>query len=192
MRGSIDTGSMQQQRVCGCPNAASISNASPSSSSSSVPTLGSYRDGILAAPDNDAPAQAHLASNNPHQTQQVQRPIHLLRQPSFDPPPFNEEQPPPPMATPPPLYDHVIGTPSHDGLADYFERLSEFEVDQTDDQDMTRATNRGRVNVVNPRTLGGGIGRIFDIPRENFTFNPAAFGNAMTRRTENRTPIPGA
>jgi hypothetical protein len=46
----------------------------------------------------------------------------MLRNPSFNPPAFDAEEPPPPIATPPPLYDHVIGTPSHDGLADYFAR----------------------------------------------------------------------
>ena len=40
----------------------------------------------------------------------------------FNPPPFDAEEAPPPMVTPPPLYDHVVGTPSHDGLADYFDR----------------------------------------------------------------------
>ncbi|KUI60375.1 hypothetical protein VP1G_07588 [Cytospora mali] len=55
------------------------------------------------------------------------RPIHLLRYPSFDPPPFDAESPPPPMPTPPPNYDMVVGTPSVDGLADYFQRLSHYE-----------------------------------------------------------------
>lgn len=55
------------------------------------------------------------------------RPIHLMRYPSFDPPPFDAENPPPPMATPPPQYDIVVGTPSVDGLADYFQRLSRYD-----------------------------------------------------------------
>lgn len=54
------------------------------------------------------------------------RPIHLIRYPSFDPPPFNAE-PPPPLPTPPPNYDMVVGTPSVDGMADYFKRLSYYE-----------------------------------------------------------------
>lgn len=55
------------------------------------------------------------------------RPIHLIRYPSFDPPPFHADEAPPPMATPPPNYDIVVGTPSVDGMADYFKRLSYFE-----------------------------------------------------------------
>jgi hypothetical protein len=49
--------------------------------------------------------------------------MHLLRNPSFEPPPFDDEEPPPPLETPPPLYDHVFGTPSQDALADYFDRF---------------------------------------------------------------------
>lgn len=64
------------------------------------------------------------------------RPIHLIRYPSFDPPPFHAENPPPPMATPPPNYDIVVGTPSVDGMADYFKRLSYYE-----DQDATGLQN---------------------------------------------------
>jgi hypothetical protein len=46
----------------------------------------------------------------------------MLRAPSFNPPAFDADEPPPPIATPPPLYDNVVGTPSVDGLADYFAR----------------------------------------------------------------------
>jgi hypothetical protein len=112
-----------QQRVCGCPNAAAA-NVSPASSSGSVPTLsglqnyggfGSERGNAL--PDVARPQQAHLSNSAA-----VQRPIHMIRAPSFDPPAFDADEPPPPIVTPPPLYDNVIGTPSHDGLADYFAR----------------------------------------------------------------------
>lgn len=54
------------------------------------------------------------------------RPIHLMRYPSFDPPPFDADNPPP-LPTPPPNYDMVVGTPSVDGLADYFRRLSRYD-----------------------------------------------------------------
>lgn len=119
---------MEQQRVCGCPNAAAT-NVSPASSTGSVPTvenlniagtsgmLPAYPSDVLTpAPALARPPQAHLSGYQP------QRPIHMLRAPSFNPPAFDDEEPPPPLATPPPLYDHVIGTPSHDGLADYFAR----------------------------------------------------------------------
>jgi hypothetical protein len=124
------------QRVCGCPNAA-MSNTSRTSSAGSVPTLESTNgsDNLsapeIALPNLARPPQAHLSTNS---AAGIQRPIHMLRNPSFNPPAFDAEEPPPPIATPPPLYDHVIGTPSHDGLADYFARYvpgcsSESEVD---------------------------------------------------------------
>ncbi|KAK9458689.1 uncharacterized protein V1516DRAFT_630195 [Lipomyces oligophaga] len=37
------------------------------------------------------------------------RPIHLLRQPSMNPPPFDADIAPPPLVTPPPGYDDIIG-----------------------------------------------------------------------------------
>jgi hypothetical protein len=110
----------------------------------------------------------------------------MLRHPSYNPPAFDAEQPPPPLPTPPPLYEQVIGTPSHDGLADYFARLAETYEDEnnTDEEDINRATSRGRVNIVNPRTPGGRIARSMDIDR-NFMFNPSGFNNTLRRETEN-------
>jgi len=103
------------------------------------------------------------------------RPIHLLRAPSFNPPSFDEDTAPPPMlvdsgsnpsgapaTTPPPTYDTVVGTPSVDGLADYFARLADYGLEDNDDSgsdgDETppRILERsGRVNVAHPRTPGG-------------------------------------
>ncbi len=107
-----------QQHVCGCPNSATV--ATPPA----LPALESSGNGILGGnentlPDLARPPQAHLSTNA---ASGVQRPIHLIRAPSFNPPPFDAEDAPPPMVTPPPLYDNVVGTPSHDGLADYFDR----------------------------------------------------------------------
>lgn len=99
----------------------------------------------------------------------------MMRHPSYNPPAFDEEEPPPPLATPPPQYDHIIGTPSHDGLADYFARLGEAYDDDDDyDEDENRATSNGRVNVANPRTPGGRLARSMDLDR-NFMFNGAGF-----------------
>ncbi|KAK4032598.1 hypothetical protein C8A01DRAFT_50637 [Parachaetomium inaequale] len=63
---------------------------------------------------------------------QQDRPIHLLRHPSHNPPAFDADEPPPPalslpLQTPPPHYDIIVGTPSVDGLADYFARLAAYE-----------------------------------------------------------------
>lgn len=98
------------------------------------------------------------------------RPIHLIRCPSYNPPAFDADEPPPPLQadptpTPPPQYDIVVGTPSVDGLADYFARLADYEDRDegmsSDDSDEARygpprtVSRRGRVNVANPRTPGG-------------------------------------
>ena len=134
------------------------------------------------------PQAAHLANGManpatesqmslPNQTQSdthEPRPIHLLRAPSFNPPAFEEDSAPPPLEpilvsdelpthTPPPQYDVVIGTPSVDGMADYFSRLADYGFDDgnesgSDESDLTppRILNRsGRVNVAHPHTPGG-------------------------------------
>ena len=57
--------------------------------------------------------------------------MELLRRPSYGPPAFDDDDPPPPLPsdimTPPPNYDIIVGTPSVDGLADYFVRLANYE-----------------------------------------------------------------
>lgn len=118
------------------------------------------------------------------------RPMHLMRVPSYNPPPFDADQPPPALeellSTPPPNYDLIVGTPSVDGLADYFSRLASYdrrdegvsaaatqESDEDEEDDFeahtpARLTERGgRVNVVNPRTPGGRNvpSRSFDLQR---------------------------
>ncbi|TVY21029.1 putative arrestin-related trafficking adapter protein [Lachnellula arida] len=149
----------EQQRTCGCPNAAPKDGSPRSSPMAPDPTLDNMAAGSTnSVPGLARPPQAHL--NNPTA---VQRPIHLLRQPSFNPPPFDAEEPPPPIPTPPPMYDTVF-TPSTDGLQDYFTRYN-HEYEDTDDDD-DRAFSRGRVNVPHPRTPGGRVARSMDIERE--------------------------
>lgn len=191
------------QRVCGCPDAASLSSRDES-------TLSTIQRGFL--PQGPPPgAVAGGRRQRPFSAVEpmgYERPIHLIRRPSFNPPAFDAEEPPPPLAeeldaasilTPPPRYDAIVGTPSVDGYADYFARYSarhgavgagetiqesdvavedededegvqgEEDEEETDsDGDTTlgrvgvvpnrkRLTERtGRVNVVNPRTPGGG------------------------------------
>lgn len=193
----------QGERICGCPNAASL-ETQPITSSSRASSLDNIRQSLgqsaiarqETAQPLTRPPQAHLAVN-----QAVQRPIHMLRNPSFAPPDYEAEEPPPPMPTPPPMYGHVVGTPSVDGLADYFTRLADYEEEyQTDDEDVQRASNRGRVNVVHPNTPGGRIHRSMDIDRD-FMFNSAALnsrmnrggntsGNAVEDAARSRTPSP--
>ena len=52
----------------------------------------------------------------------VNRPMHLLRQPSTLPPPFSADVAPPPMTTPPPNYDYTPGQRGR--VLDYFQQLS--------------------------------------------------------------------
>jgi hypothetical protein len=97
------------------------------------------------------PQAAHIGGPNDNV---VQRPIHLLRVPSFAPPEFSEEEPPPPLETPPPLYESIASPTS--GLADYFARLSDA---YDDDSDGERADHR-RVEI--PLTPGGRTARSLD------------------------------
>lgn len=59
----------------------------------------------------------------------------------------------------------------------------------TDDEDMTRVTSRGRVNVANPRTPGGRIARSMDIDR-NFMFTRANFNNMLNQQSPNENTVP--
>lgn len=109
---------VKEQHVCGCPNSAMVAVAPGLPAlESSDPAIRSGNENAI--PDLTRPPQAHLSTNA---ASGVMRPIHLLRAPSFNPPAFDADDAPPPMVTPPPQYDHVVGTPSHDGLADYFDR----------------------------------------------------------------------
>lgn len=107
------------------------------------------------------------------------RPIHLLRVPSFAPPAFDADDSPPlplDVVTPPPNYDAIVGTPSVDGMADYFSRLATYEhpdgaVEDDSDSDSdnmhmpTRIASRGgRVNVRTPGARHG-PSRSMDITR---------------------------
>jgi hypothetical protein len=155
------------QSSCGCPDAVSVpTDASPSSSEGTLPGVNPSTDNLPAPPQ-----AAHLA--DAVGGQQEPRPIHLLRVPSFNPPAFEDDIAPPPAAdyvtdlretvmTPPPQYDVVVGTPSVDGMADYFARLADAGFEGQDDSESDpddsppRILDRtGRVNVANPRTPGG-------------------------------------
>jgi hypothetical protein len=85
--------------------------------------------------------------------------MHLLRTPSFAPPPFEDVPPPPPLVTPPPEYTSIVGENDRESvLQDYFSRLSAHE-DHADD-------DRGRGRVDMPLTPGGRVNRSMDVPRE--------------------------
>lgn len=154
---------------CGCPGAARRRN-SPTSFVPTINALNSARTGQANGNGEERPItprvesaglarpqQAHVHGQAPTQHTH-NRPIHLLRAPSFNPPAFEEEQPPPPLITPPPQYDSIASPTS--GLADYFARLA----DAYDSDEDEGTSPRGRVNV--PLTPGGRIHRSMDIPRD--------------------------
>lgn len=164
-----------QLHTCGCPDAAVVGNADDAVLRVPEPPQ-SNQNGASQIMLPAVPAQAHFSSSAANG---VQRPIHLLRSPSFDPPPFDADMAPP-LVTPPPDYDMIVGTPSHDGLADYFARLSAEESQghsspEAEDQHDENAlvTRSGAVNVATP---GGRIvSRSMDIQRPPFTLRPQTF-----------------
>ncbi|CAK7223195.1 hypothetical protein SBRCBS47491_005127 [Sporothrix bragantina] len=161
-----------------------------------APTLSSESDSIGSNTPPTSVSNASLASRMALTDQEAAyespRPIHLLRVPSYAPPAFDADDSPPLAAeimTPPPNYDMIVGTPSVDGLADYFSRLANYdetvddtatislddESDSDGDQSPARITSRGgRVNVPHPRTPGGlhrAPSRSMDIQRPMLPFN---------------------
>lgn len=147
---------------CGCPNAARRRN----SPSSFLPTLNALNPSTprethsssgIPSPALARPQAAHIGGPTNH-THQMDRPIHLLRAPSFNPPAFEDEEPPPPLPTPPPQYDSIASPTS--GLADYFSRLSDAYDEDSGDE---TASVRARVDV--PLTPGARINRSMDVTR---------------------------
>ncbi|KXT05462.1 hypothetical protein AC578_10977 [Pseudocercospora eumusae] len=162
-----------QQYECGCPGAAQRRN----SPTSFVPGLHALNGGqqvnidrsatpTIQSPGLARPPTIHAANhigrpqaiNRQGRPQSIDRPIHLLRAPSFNPPAFEDEEPPPPLITPPPQYDSIASPTS--GLADYFARLGDAYDSDSGDESTTRS---GRVNV--PLTPGGRINRSMDLGR---------------------------
>jgi len=160
--------------------------------------VASGANGSRPTSSTDAGAGASAAANALQRVREQEvfqnpRPIHLLRVPSYNPPAFDADVPPPAVVdlmSPPPNYDLIVGTPSVDGLADYFARLADYEEsgegdssDSGDEHVPTRIASRGgRVNVANPRTPGGRLvpSRSMDIERPVMTLSMAG----VTRRGE--------
>ncbi|KAI1827440.1 hypothetical protein F4861DRAFT_536003 [Xylaria intraflava] len=182
------TPTYSRQTLCGCPDAnvlatcpsptSNVPPPSPAYSTLDIPASPPYSaSAIPASPPYSAsaiPASPPYSLQPPVITLSVptlivpqprsQRPMHLLRQPSHNPPAFDADIAPPAIPTPPPQYELVVGTPSVDGLADYFARLADYDgdsdsADEDEDEDASvrgRLTERsGRVNVPHPRTPGG-------------------------------------
>ncbi|KAI0156742.1 hypothetical protein GGR52DRAFT_199714 [Hypoxylon sp. FL1284] len=194
----------RQQASCGCPDAEILTtNPSPASSTGTIPSVDAgMQVASIDSPGIAPPPAAHLPQHPAAGSQPVQRqantpadaprPIHLMRYPSFNPPAFDEDDPPPPMPTPPPQYDTVVGTPSVDGLADYFSRLANYDDGDSDSADEggdtpNRLTERsGRVNVPHPRTPGGRLvpSRSLEIQRPAMPMTLSMAGGLLERRGE--------
>ncbi|PNY26259.1 arrestin-related trafficking adapter [Tolypocladium capitatum] len=203
------------QSTCGCPDATLVAtNISPNSSTGTLaadmasdvlpvpPQAAHLHDSAMnPAGESRSPARAS-AHGIGMQGDREPRPIHLLRAPSFNPPAFDDDVAPPPatvvenadatetpVVTPPPQYDAVVGTPSVDGLADYFSRLADYGY-YNDDEDSgsdsedhpPRIMDRtGRVNVSHPRTPGGRMpSRSMEISRPPVTLVLPTRGNRAT------------
>ncbi|KAK2592539.1 hypothetical protein QQS21_009754 [Conoideocrella luteorostrata] len=201
------------QSACGCSDSATLATdgGSPNSSTGTLPRVDLSNEALPLPPQ--AAHLAHSATNpaidagSPSRSvvdlgaQGEARPIHLLRVPSFQPPAFDDDTAPPPapavlvtenpeaanapLMTPPPQYDIVVGTPSVDGLADYFARLADYGYvnedgndsgsDDSDEQPPRILNRSGRVNVRNPRTPGSRMpSRSLEITRPTITLNLAS------------------
>ena len=153
---------LTEHSSCGCPGAPrrrnspssllpNLNNAPPhNASSSSIDTV------VLPPPvaSLTRPAAAHVHDPNSGRS----RPMHLLRNPSFNPPPFADDDPPPPLMTPPPNYDTLIDGDPRGGLADYFARLAD-EVSEDEDRSGT-SSSTPRMQL--PLTPGGRLNRSMD------------------------------
>ena len=150
---------LTEHSACGCPGAPRRRN----SPSSLLPTLKTLRTegGNLSSSSLDAPSPsgiqrpqaAHIHDPNAGPS----RPMHLLRSPSFNPPPFSAEEPPPPLMTPPPNYDTLVGGDMN-GLADYFSRLA----DEVGEHEDNRGTLSPGARMELPLTPGGRVNRSMD------------------------------
>ncbi|KAI9753179.1 MAG: glycine cleavage system H-protein subunit [Chaenotheca gracillima] len=152
--------------LCGCPGAqrrpdvlSSIESYRPEAATNHGGAPNASAETVLARP-----AAAHLEGAR----SDIQRPMHMLRNPSFNPPAFDAEMPPPALITPPPHYDSIVG--EGEGLADYFARLAD-EVGDEEGVDDDRSSSRGRVNL--PLTPGGRINRSMDERRTWAPLNTA-------------------
>ena len=129
---------------------------SASASRSRQSLAGSQENINGSVPNLPRPPLAHIHTNTPS----IQRPMHMLRAPSFNPPPFEDEDPPPPLVTPPPQYDDIASP--NGGLRDYFSRFAEA-YDEDSDDERRSGSRRGRVAV--PLTPGGRVNRSMELQR---------------------------
>ncbi|EEP78507.1 conserved hypothetical protein [Uncinocarpus reesii 1704] len=157
-----------EEYECGCPGAQPTSKSPSRTNSSGLGELSMLlslsNDPSFIPPHLSLPRPEHAHFNVPDynsnstNNHNPTRPIHLIRLPSFAPPPFEDIPPPPPAMSPPPPY--TAATQHDDGGAlDYFERLHRTEREYDEN-------TRGNARVDIPLTPGGRVHRSLEIPRE--------------------------
>lgn len=152
-------------------NSLNISTDSSDNSSRSTATTTSETslpngEQLPMRPSLARPPTAHV-HGMPMANGHLQRPMHMLRAPSFNPPAFEDEEPPPPLATPPPNYGDIASPTAGHGLADYFTRRTAAGYSDEEDSDEERSpSSRGRVNL--PLTPGGRVNRSMDMGRRGW------------------------
>ncbi|KAM5454752.1 hypothetical protein MaudCBS49596_002049 [Microsporum audouinii] len=152
---------------CGCPDAATLSHDVNLNPTLSLPL--SLSNVQTPPPEFTSRSNSTSQQTDTHQHEQNRndrptRPIHFLRAPSFNPPPFESvPPPPPPLMSPPPAYSSICsGGLGNNEIDDYFAQAHVRE-GQYDDN----VRGSGRVDV--PLTPGGRVHRSMDIPREFFS-----------------------
>ncbi|GAB1321073.1 hypothetical protein MFIFM68171_11283 [Madurella fahalii] len=205
----------RQQMSCGCPDAQPVDQG-PAGAAAHLPlieedaiTPGGSRLRLDCSNESRLPSlprAAHLQSNSRHgdvspghsnsssrgrgqsslSPMERDRPIHLLRYPSHNPPAFDADEPPPPpneLLTPPPRYEMIVGTPSVDGLADYFVRLAAYENTEQGDTQMisesggqSDSESSGSGTVTSPTT---GLATSFDDVDPFNNIQPTVEGEAV-------------
>jgi hypothetical protein len=166
---------------CGCPGAAPRRTTPTSyvpalnslNQSRSVPEASSL-GGPVSRTDSLGLARPQAAHIGGPAESILQRPMHIIRAPSFNPPAFEDEEPPPPLETPPPQYDTIASPTS--GLADYFARLADaYDESPTDDEEDGQRTPTGSSRVEVPLTPGSTRSpRSMDEVRTWPTFGPVS------------------
>lgn len=155
---------------CGCPDAVALSHDVNLNPTLSLPP--SFTDQGVPSPtttseSNDTSRSDEHQEEHNHYNDPPTRPVHFLRAPSFNPPPFESvPPPPPPILSPPPEYSTICSSESgNNEIADYF-ALAHAREGQYDDN----VRGSGRVDI--PLTPGGRVHRSMDIPRECLTNVP--------------------
>ncbi|KAF3483186.1 arrestin-related trafficking adapter [Arthroderma uncinatum] len=150
---------------CGCPDAANLARDVNANPTLSLPPTFAEIEMPPPPTFNESSSNSYPSDTHQHERDHNDpptRPIHFIRAPSFNPPPFESvPPPPPPLISPPPAYSTIFsgGPGLNSEMDDYFARA---HVREGEYDDNVRGT--GRVDI--PLTPGGRVHRSMDVPRE--------------------------